>query len=85
MTVNISSSFKKSWKKLPEKIKNKAKEKEIIFKENPFDFSLKTHKLVGKNRECWSFSINYAYRIKFIFILEREVLFLDIGTHDIYR
>lgn len=29
--------------------------------------------------------IKYAARIKFIFLAKSEVLFLEIGTHDIYR
>lgn len=43
--------FDKSYKKLPKRIKNKAKEKERIFRENPFDPRLGTHKLSGKEKE----------------------------------
>ena len=85
MIVNVSPKFEKSWQKLPERIKEKAKEREKAFKENPFNQSLKTHKLIGNNKEFWSFSVNYSYRIKLIFLSEKEVLFLDIGTHSIYR
>lgn len=77
--------FDKNYKKLPKKIKEKAKKKERTFRENPFHFSLRTHKLVGKEKECWAFDIDYHYRIKFIFLSDEEVLFLDIGTHDIYK
>ncbi|OHA00151.1 MAG: hypothetical protein A3C07_00170 [Candidatus Sungbacteria bacterium RIFCSPHIGHO2_02_FULL_47_11] len=63
----------------------KAKEREQIFREDAFDPRLRTHKLHGKNQHSWAFWIDYNYRIKFIFLDEGEVLFLDVGTHDIYR
>jgi addiction module RelE/StbE family toxin len=84
-SINYSKKFLKSLKKLSEIIINEAEKKEKIFKENPFNPILKTHKLSGKEKECWSFRVNYSYRIKFIFINDDEVLFLDIGTHDIYK
>ncbi len=79
------SRFDKNYKKLSKRIKDKAKEKEKIFRENPFDPRLGTHKLSGKEKECWAFDIDYHYRIKFIFLSNEEVLFLDIGTHGIYK
>jgi mRNA-degrading endonuclease YafQ of YafQ-DinJ toxin-antitoxin module len=79
------SRFDKSYGKLPKAVKNKAEIKEKIFRENPFDPRLGTHKLSGKERECWAFDIDRVYRIKFIFLTGEEVLFLDIGTHDIYK
>lgn len=83
--IKISPLFEKHYKKLPQKIKAKAKEKEKIFRANSFHPILKTHKLSGKDKECWAFWIDYTYRIKFIFIYGDEVLFLDIGTHEIYK
>jgi len=77
--------FDKNYKRLPKKIKDRARAKEKIFRENPFHPLLGTHKLSGKEKECWAFDIDFHYRIKFIFLSEEEVLFLDIGTHDIYK
>lgn len=85
MKIKISSKFEKNYQRLPKNIKDKAKKKEIFFRENPFEFQLKTHKLSGKERECWAFWIDDSYRIKFIFLSKREVLFLDVGTHNIYK
>jgi len=62
--VYYSSQFKKSVKKYCQQrkqIENKIKK----FLENPFDKSLKTHKLTGKLSSYWSFSINYHLRILF--------------------
>lgn len=85
MRIKISPRFEKNYKKLPKSVKKKAKEKEVIFKDNHFDSRLKTHKLKGKDKGCWAFWIDYHYRIKFIFLNDEEILFLDIGTHEIYK
>jgi len=85
MEIKISPRFEKNYKRLPNHIKEKAKEKEHIFRDNPFNSRLKTHKLSGKDKECWAFWVDNSYRIKFIFLSIGEVLFLDIGTHDIYK
>ena len=82
--IKVSPLFERHYKKLPSSIKEKAKEKEALFRENPFHPILKTHKLSGKERETWAFWITYSYRIKFIFLGEEKVLFLDIGKHNIY-
>jgi len=82
--VYYSSQFKKSVKKYRQQrkqIENKIKK----FLENPFDKSLKTHKLTGKLSSYWSFSINYHLRILFEFIDSKTVGFIDIGTHEIYK
>ena len=66
--------------------KKKAVEKSIsLFQKNPSDPRLKTHKLYGKLAGNWSFSIDYHLRIMFMFIDKQTVLFIDIGTHEIYR
>lgn len=83
--IKYSVKFLKHLSKIPKEIINQAKEREKIFRDNPFNPILKTHKLSGKEKECWAFWINYSYRIKFVFINSEEILFLDIGTHEIYK
>ena len=85
MIIKISSKFEKNYSRLPEKIKKKAKKKEFIFRNNPFDIRLRMHKLSGIEKNCWAFWIDNCYRIKFIFLSKGEVLFLAVGTHDIYK
>ncbi|MDP2950893.1 MAG: type II toxin-antitoxin system mRNA interferase toxin, RelE/StbE family [bacterium] len=85
MIIKVSSKFEKQYKRLPKNIKEQAKYKEDIFRFNFFDPSLKTHKLSGKDNGCWAFWINYSYRVKFIFINPSEVLFLEVGLHNIYN
>ena len=83
--IEVSSRYKKSFRRLLLRVQKKAIKKINIFRENPFNPRLKTHPLSGKEKECWVFWIDYTYRIKFVFLSDKEVLFLDIGTHDIYK
>ena len=46
---------------------------------------LKVHKLNGKFEDYSSFSVNYKFRIVFRYISKNEVLFTDMGDHDIYK
>ena len=74
--IKTSPHFERRYKKLSKEAKAKAKEKEKIFREDPFDLRLETHKLHGKLRECWAFSVDKRYRIKFVFLNDEKVLFL---------
>ena len=50
---------------------------------NPFDSSLKTHKLKGDLKAFYACSLTHEYRIIFIFLIQNEQLVLvDIGSHD---
>ncbi len=83
--IQVTGRFEKNYRKLPKKIRDEAKLKENIFRKNPFDPTLKTHKLHGIEKEIWAFWVTYSYRIKFIFLDNETVLLLDIGTHEIYK
>lgn len=85
MTIHVSRQFEKQYRKLPDTIKQQAQIKEALFRNDPFHALLRTHKLQGKEKEAWAFWINYSYRIKFLFLTEREALFFEVGTHSIYR
>lgn len=54
--------------------------------DNPFQPSLRTHKLTGSLANVWSCSIDYQYRILFEFIEDEpekvKILLLNMGTHD---
>ena len=50
---------------------------------NPFDSSLKTHKLKGELKELYSCSLTHDYRsICIFFIHDETVVLVDIGSHD---
>lgn len=92
MQIVYSPKFAKEYKHLPMEIKLQAERKEKLFRKNPFDPRLRTHKLSGKLRDFWSFSIDYHYRI--IFSAESGsasggeftiVHFHSVGDHDVYK
>jgi addiction module RelE/StbE family toxin len=83
MKVKLSSRFKKSFRKLHPRIQEKAVGKMRIFEESKsFDSRLEIHKLHGKQKDEWAYSIDRSYRISFIFLNENNVLYLNVGTHD---
>lgn len=45
MRIFYSSEFVGKYQQLPVNIRDKAKKREKVFRENPFDARLKTHKL----------------------------------------
>ena len=85
ISVSYSRVFLKKISRLPQRVIESAQAKELIFKGSPFDPRLATHRLHGQDRDIWAFSINRSYRIKFVFLTEDRVLFLEIGTHEIYK
>ncbi len=85
MIIIYSPKFVREYKKLPVKIKEKAEQKEKYFRQDPFAKGLETHKLSGKFKSFWSFSINRKYRIVFEFADNNRIYFHSIGTHRIYR
>lgn len=84
MVIKYYSRFERHYKRLPLEIREVAETKEAVFRNNPFDKRLDTHKLHGRLKNHWSFSVIRQYRILFIFE-KSDVIFLDIGDHDIYQ
>lgn len=66
------------------KVKLAAEKKEKLFRKDPYASSLKTHKLTGKLKGYFAFSIDYSYRIIFEFKVNNTVWFHSVGTHSIY-
>ncbi len=86
MEIIYSSKFVREYKKLPGSIQNIAEEQEKIFKKNPFDPKLKTHKLQGKLRGFLSFSIGFKYRIIFEFAKKKNTIYFhSVGDYNIYE
>ncbi len=85
MNILFLPKFVRQFKKLPFEIREAAINKEKIFRKNPFDSRLKTHKLLGELVGFWSFSVTYNYRIIFEFLDDETVRFYTIGNHDIYE
>lgn len=78
------ANFKRSYKK---RIDNNALLKKRfwdaidLFCLNPFDAKLKTHKLTGKLKDLWAFSVSHDCRVIFILTDSQTALLIDIGSH----
>ena len=83
--IHITSDFQKSFTRIPGQIQDLAIKKDQLFKQNAFAPSLRTHKLKGSLEGYWAYSVNHQYRVLFRFVNSYEALYLDIGTHEIYR
>jgi mRNA-degrading endonuclease YafQ of YafQ-DinJ toxin-antitoxin module len=83
--VSFSSSFKHVFKK---RIKGNPDLEARFWQQleqfivDPFDPSLKTHKLSGRLKEFWSFSVDYDERVLFYFTDNEKAVFVDFGSHD---
>ena len=84
-SIDFTPHFLKSFSRLPLAIQELAKKKDGWFRRNPFDPRLRTHKLKGELSGAWAYSVNREYRVLFRFLKGDEVIYYDIGTHDIYR
>lgn len=83
--VHLTSDFQKSFRRLPQDIQRLAEKRDQYFRSDAFDSRLNTHKLKGDLAGYWAYSVNYQYRILFAFLGSDEVIYYDIGTHQIYR
>ena len=86
MDIAFSASFKRSFKKKIKDrkvIENLFWEVTALFIQDPFHPSLKTHKLSGKLKDLWSFSVEYDLRVIFYFEDKNsKAIFVFIGSHD---
>jgi len=85
MEIIYSSKFAREYKKLSKTIKDIAEQQEKVFRRDPFNPKLKTHKLKGKLGRFLSFSIGHKYRIIFEFSKDKKTIYFhSVGSHDIY-
>ena len=85
LKLEFQPSFFRGFKKLSMALRLEAKEKMKLFAQDPDSPFLKTHKLKGRLAGRWSFSVNYRYRMVFIFMDKNTAPLLIIGDHQIYQ
>lgn len=83
--IFYSAHFLRALKRLKPQYTDVIGEQFELFKENCFDPRLKTHKLKGKLKGFWSFSLTHSHRVIFEFVEEDIVGFVDVGDHSIYQ
>ena len=85
MIVSYKPSFIRQINKLEQSLVDEALDKIDIFKNSPNNPTLKIHKLHGKLKDKWSFSVNYKIRIVFQYESKKEIALLAIDDHDVYN
>ncbi|MEH2291832.1 type II toxin-antitoxin system RelE/ParE family toxin [Nostoc sp.] len=85
LKVSFSSLFKRAFKKRIQRnvdLEARFWQKLQQFTADPFDQGLKTHKLLSKLKDLWSFSVDSDQRVVFYFTDDGNAVFVDIGSHD---
>jgi len=85
MKILYKPSFIKDYNKLSGELQAEVKEKIELFLKKENHLRLKVHKLSGKLKGSYSFSVNYSHRIVFEYESGDTVVFMAVGTHDIYK
>lgn len=85
MEIIYSPSFIRQFSKLEKDLQEEVVEKIELFQENPKNRQLKVHKLKGRLKGRYSFSVNYKTRIVFLYTSKREAALLAVGDHDVYK
>lgn len=84
LIIHPTSRFTRSFKKLPQSIKQDFANRITLFQQDPFDTHLRTHKLKGDLFPAHAFSLRDGYRVLFTFETETIAILVNIGKHDDY-
>lgn len=83
--IGYTPEFFRRLKKLPPDIQEKAFKRIALFRERKNHRNLEVHKLHGIYAGCFSFSVDFRYRVIFEWVTKNEARFYTIGSHAIYR
>ena len=72
MKISYKATFVRQYNKLDESLQEEVLEKIELFKNKENHTSLKVHKLHGRLKENFSFSVNYKFRIVFILFINKK-------------
>lgn len=84
MNVSFTPQFRRMFKKLEPALQEEVLERIALFGSDPEQTSLKVHKLKGRLKGRYSFSVNYKIRIVFQYHSKSEAILLAVGSHDVY-
>ena len=85
MEIIYLPSFIRQYSRLESALQDEIVEKIELFKNSKHHRQLKVHKLKGRLKGRYSFSVNYQTRIIFIYTSKWKVAFLTVGDHDVYK
>ena len=87
MHIFLKPRFSKLFQELPNDLQKEVLEKLELFR-NPANHKvLRVHKLHGKMKDCYSFSITYSLRVVFRYEdkTKSSAVLLAIGDHEVYN
>ncbi len=85
MQIKYKPSFLREFKKLPVEIQEEAKEKILLFQDESNHKRLRVHKLQGRLKDFYSFSVTYSHRIVFIYEDTQTAVLVAVGDHAVYK
>ncbi len=87
MDVSFTPSFLRMLIALPPALQVEVFEKIDLFKDPSTHKQLKVHKLKGRLKDRYRFSVNYKTRIVFVYLSTKpkEALLVAVGDHDVYN
>lgn len=85
LTIKYKPNFIRQFNRLEEDLQEEVLEKIESFKYVENHKQLKVHKLNGRLKGRYSFSVNYRTRIVFIYESKKDIVLLAIGDHEVYK
>ena len=85
MNIRYKSSFIRQLKKLELSLQHEALRKIELFKDPSDHKQLRVHKLRGRLKGSYSFSIDYKNRIVFEYEKDGSAALMAIGDHEVYE
>ncbi len=85
LKVLYAPSFLRTLASLDKELQEEAFEKMELFKNPANHRLLKTRKLKGRLAGRFGFSVNYRFRVVFMYQSKNEAILLAIGDHEVYR
>lgn len=85
ISIRYRPEFVRLFDRLEYMLQEEVLEKIELFKDRNNHKSLKVHKLHGRLRNRYSFSINFKFRVIFVYMDKTTVALLSVGDHDIYK
>ena len=82
MIIQYAASFKRQYKKLPEKFQRQFNERLLIFLKNHSHLLLRVHPLKGKYAGYWSMNISGDLRAIYLIRKKNIIIFALIGSHS---
>jgi len=81
-TIEYSTRFIRAFRNIEPDLQEEVIEKVELLKDQKNHQRLKVHKLTGKLKSIWSFSVNYRIRITFARPKKGALVLETVGTHD---